>query len=112
VHTLPGGRGKAAAADGAKAPSVNDRIKKPSAKEHLQDTRGHVNDGNAHNIINRKKYAPRCGRWIDPEHDRGVSPEPPGTRVFSRKICTAPFPPRFRQPTTLIKYTGETDSAF
>ena len=38
-----------------------------------------------------------------------MSPEPPGTRVFSREIRTAPFPQRFRQPTTLVKYLGETD---
>jgi hypothetical protein len=34
---------------------------------------------------------------------------PPGTRVFSREICTASFPQRFRQPTSFDKYTGETD---
>ena len=40
-----------------------------------------------------------------------MSPESPCTRVFSREIRTAPFPPRFRQPTTLVKYSGETDPA-
>jgi hypothetical protein len=35
VHTPPGGRGKAAAADVAKAPSVHDRIKRPSARSVL-----------------------------------------------------------------------------
>jgi hypothetical protein len=29
--------------------------------------------------------------------------------VFSRDIRTANFPQRFRQPTTITKYTGETD---
>ena len=29
--------------------------------------------------------------------------------MFSREIRAAPFPPRFRQPTTLTKYSGETD---
>jgi hypothetical protein len=29
--------------------------------------------------------------------------------VFSREIRTANFPQRFRQPTTITKYTGETD---
>ena len=111
VHTTPGGRGKAAVADDAKAPSVHDRIKRPPAKEHLQDTRGHANDGDARNIINGRKYTPRRDGRFDPEHDRGDSPEPPGTRVFSREIRTAPFPPRFSQPTTLIKYTRETDPA-
>jgi hypothetical protein len=36
-------------------------------------------------------------------------PEPPGTRVFSREIHAAAFPQRFRQPTTIVKYNGETD---
>ena len=111
MHTPPGGRGKAVAPNGAKASSVHDLIKKPSTKECIQDTRGSADDGDARNIINGKKYNPRQGGRFDPEHDRGVSPEPPGNRVFSREILTTPFPPRFRQPTTLIKYTRETDPA-
>ena len=109
VHIPPGGWGKAVAADGGKAPSVYDLIKKPPAMERIQDTHGRADDGDAHNIINGKKYNPRCGGRIDPEHDRGISPEPPGTRMFSQEIHTAPFPPRFCQPTTLVKYTGKTD---
>jgi hypothetical protein len=29
--------------------------------------------------------------------------------VFRREICTASSPQRFRQPTTITKYSGETD---
>jgi hypothetical protein len=29
--------------------------------------------------------------------------------LFSQEICTASFPQRFRQPTSIDKYTGETD---
>jgi hypothetical protein len=29
--------------------------------------------------------------------------------VFSREIRTASFPQRFRKPTLIVKYTGETD---
>jgi hypothetical protein len=36
-------------------------------------------------------------------------PEPPGTHVFSLEIRTASFPQRFCQPTSIYKYTGETD---
>jgi hypothetical protein len=111
VHTPPEGRGKAAVAHGAKAPSVHDRIGKTPARERLHDARGHVGDGDARNIVNGRKYTPRRGGRFDPEHDRGESPEPPGTRVFSRAIRTAPFPSSFRQPTTLVKYSGETDPA-
>ena len=62
-------------------------------------------------IVGGRKYTPRRGGRFDPEHDRGESPEPQGTRVFSREIRTASFPPRFRQPTTLVKYSGKTDPA-
>ena len=82
--------------DDAKEPSVHDHTKKPPVKERLQGTRGRADDGDARNIINGKKYNPRRGGRIDPEHDRVVSPEPPGTHVFSREIRTAPFPQRFR----------------
>ena len=90
---------------------MHDRIGKTPARERLHDTRGHGSNGDARNIINGRKYTPRRGGRFDPEHDRGESPEPPGTRVFSREIHTAPLPPRFREPTTLIKYSGETDPA-
>jgi len=77
---------------------VNDRIKKPPMKERLYDTRGRTDDGDTRNIINGKKYTPRRGGRFDPEHDRGVSPEPLGTRVFSREIRTLPFPHAFANP--------------
>jgi len=106
-----GRKGKAAVAHDAKAPSVHDLIRKTPARERVHNARGHDGDGDARNIINDRKYTPRRGGRFDPEHDRGESPEPPGIRVFSREIRTAPFPPRFRQPTTLVKYSGETDPA-
>ena len=95
VHTPPGGKGKAAAAHDAKAPSVHDRIGSTPARARLHDTRGHAGDGDARNIINGRKYTPQRGDHFDPDQDRGESPEPPGTRVFSREIRTASFPPRF-----------------
>ena len=106
VHTPPGGRGKVATENGAKAPSVHDRIKKPSTKERLQDTRRRADDGDACNILNKKKkqdgeargYHPRHGGRYDSEEDRSPSPEPLGTRVFSREIRTTPFPRAFVSP--------------
>jgi hypothetical protein len=53
-------------------------------------------------------YHPRRGGRYDSEEDRSPSPEPPGPRVFSRAIRPAPFPARFRAPTTITKYSGET----
>jgi hypothetical protein len=56
----------------------------------------------------RRGYHPRRGGRYDSEEDRSPSPEPPGPRVFSRVIRRAPFPARFRAPTTITKYSGET----
>jgi hypothetical protein len=39
--------------------------------------------------------------------DRSPSSEPPGPQAFSRAIRRAPFPTRFRTPTTITKYSGE-----
>jgi hypothetical protein len=89
------------------------------AKEWLLDTR-RARDGDARNVINARRtskadaravagYHPRRGGHYDSDEDRSPTPEPPGTRVFSREIRTAAFPQRFRQPTTIVKYNGETD---
>jgi hypothetical protein len=56
----------------------------------------------------RRGYHPRRGGCYDSEEDRSPSLEPPGPRVFSRAIRRAPFPARFRAPTTITKYSGET----
>jgi hypothetical protein len=53
-------------------------------------------------------YHPRRGGCYDSEEDRSPSPEPPSPRVFSRAIRRASFPARFRAPTTITKYSGET----
>jgi hypothetical protein len=90
------------------------------AKERLRDTHGQAQDGDARNVINAWRtnnaeacaaagYHPRRGGRYDNWEDRSPTPEPPGTRVFSREIRTASFPQRFCQPTTIVKYNGETD---
>jgi hypothetical protein len=56
----------------------------------------------------RRGYHPRRGGRYDSGEDRSPSPEPPGPQAFSRVIRRAPFPTRFRTPTTIIKYSGET----
>jgi hypothetical protein len=56
----------------------------------------------------RRGYHPRCGGRYDSEEDRSPSPEPPSSQAFSRVIQWAPFPTRFRVPTTITKYSGET----
>jgi hypothetical protein len=49
----------------------------------------------------------RGGRY-DNSEDRSPSPEPPGPQVFSKAIRETILPARFRPPTTLTKYNGET----
>jgi hypothetical protein len=89
------------------------------AKERLLDTR-RARDGDARNVINARRtskadaraaagYHPRRGGHYDSDEDCSPTPEPPGTHVFSREIRAAAFPQRFRQPTTIVKYNGETD---
>jgi hypothetical protein len=90
------------------------------AKERLLDTRGQAQDGDTRNIINARwtrnvearavaGYQPRRGGRYDNGEDRSPTLEPPGTRVFSREIRTAAFSQCFLQPTTIVKYNGETD---
>jgi hypothetical protein len=90
------------------------------AKEQLLDTRGQAQDGDACNVINARRtgnaetratvgYHPRRGGRYDSRENRSPTPEPPGTRVFSREIRTASFPQRFRQTTSIDKYNRETD---
>jgi hypothetical protein len=89
-------------------------------RERILDTRGQAQDGDARNVINTRRtgnaearaaagYHPRWGGRYDSHEDRSPTPEPPGTRVFSWEIRMASFPQRFRQPTSIDKYTGETD---
>jgi hypothetical protein len=56
----------------------------------------------------RRGYHPRRGGLYDSGEDRSPSPEPPALQAFSRAIRRAPFPTRFRTPTTITKYSEET----
>jgi hypothetical protein len=89
-------------------------------REGILDTRRQAQDGDARNVINARRtgnaetraaagYHPRRGGRYDSREDRSLTPEPPGTRVFSREIRTTSFPQRFHQPKSIDKYTGETD---
>jgi hypothetical protein len=89
-------------------------------KEQILVTRGQADDGDARNILNAKRkgdvevravvgYHRRRGGRYDSREDRLPTPEPSGTRMFSREIRTANFPQCFQQPTTITKYMGETD---
>ena len=54
-------------------------------------------------------YHPRCGGRYDSDEDRSPSPSLPGPQAFSRHILNATFPPRYRPPTNIPKYSGETN---
>jgi hypothetical protein len=81
------------------APAARDRL---GNEHHHLDCRTHLDEKV------RRGYHPRRGGRYDSEEDRSPSPEPPGPRVFSRAIRQAPFPARFRAPTTITKYSGQT----
>jgi hypothetical protein len=80
-------------------PAALDRL---SNEHHHRDRRARLDEKV------RRGYHPRRGGRYDSEEDRSPSPEPPGPQAFSRAIRRAPFPTRFRAPTTITKYSGET----
>jgi hypothetical protein len=71
-------------------------------EHHLRDRRAHLDEKV------RRGYHPRRGGRYDSGEDRSPSPEPSSPQAFSRAIRRAPFPTRFRAPTTITKYSGET----
>jgi hypothetical protein len=84
-----------------RTPAAPDRL---NDEHHRRDRRARLKEKV------RRGYHPRRGGRYDSEEDRSPSPEPPGPRVFSRAIRRAPFPTRFRAPTTITKYSRETRS--
>jgi hypothetical protein len=80
-------------------PAAPDRL---GNKHHLHDRRACLDEK-----VHRGYHLRRGGRY-DSEEDWSPSPEPPGPQAFSRAIRRAPFPTRFRAPTTIAKYSGET----
>jgi hypothetical protein len=84
---------------GDRTPAARDRL---GSEQRRHDRRARLEERV------RRGYHPRRGGHYDNEEDRSPSLEPPGPRVFSRAIRRAPFPARFRAPTTITKYSGET----
>jgi hypothetical protein len=71
-------------------------------EHHRRDCRAHLDEKV------RRGYHPRRGGRYDSGEDQSPLPEPPGPQALSRVIRRAPFPTRFRTPTTITKYSGET----
>jgi hypothetical protein len=95
--TVPGGEPSVHAGEAGPANSG-----RAAAKERLLDMRRAL-DGDARNVTNARRtskadaraaagYHPRRGGRYDSGEDRSPTPEPPGTRVFSREIRTVAFP--------------------
>jgi hypothetical protein len=72
-------------------------------REQILDACGQAQDSDARNVINAHRkgdaearavvgYHPRWGGRYNNCEDRSPTPEPPGTHVFSREICTMSFP--------------------
>jgi hypothetical protein len=80
-------------------PAAPDRL---GDEHHRHDRRARLDEK-----VHRGYHPRREGRY-DSEEDRSPSPELPGLRVFSWAIRRAPFPARFRAPTTVTKYSGDT----
>jgi hypothetical protein len=80
----------------------------PAAPGRLGNEHHHRDRGAHLNERVRRGYHPRRGGRYDSGEDRSPSLEPPGPQAFSRAIRRAPFPTRFRPPTTITKYSGET----
>ena len=57
----------------------------------------------------KRGYHPRRGERYDSGEDRSLSPGLPGPQAFGRHILNAAFPPRYRPPTNIPKYSGETN---
>jgi hypothetical protein len=82
------------------APTAPGRL----GNKHRRDHRAHLDEK-----VHRGYHPKRGGRYNSGE-DRSPSPQPPSPRAFSRAIRRAPFPTRFRTPTTITKYSGESKS--
>jgi hypothetical protein len=86
------------------------RDKAPATRDRLSNEHRHRDHRACLDEKVRRGYHPRHGGRCDSEEDQSPSLEPPGPRVFSRAIRRALFPARFRAPTTITKYSGETRS--
>ena len=54
-------------------------------------------------------YHPHHGGHYDSGEDRSPSLGLPGPQAFGRHILNAAFPPRYRPPTNILKYSRETN---
>jgi hypothetical protein len=78
-------------------------------EHHRRDRQAHLDKRVRRGYhLRRRGYHLRRGGRYDSREDQSPSPKPPGPQDFSRAIRRAPFPTRFRAPTTITKYSEET----
>ena len=58
---------------------------------------------------NIRGYHPCHGRSYDSGEDQSPSPDLLGPQAFGQHILNTVFPPRYRPPTNIPKYSGETN---
>ena len=54
-------------------------------------------------------YHPRRGGRYDSSEEQSLSPSLPGPQAFGQHILNAAFPPRYRPPTNILKFSRETN---
>jgi hypothetical protein len=89
-----------------------------AARHQAQDQGGHRearrrddHDDDRRRDDHPRAYNKRRGGRYDSDEDRSRSPTPDflGPRAFGSRVLNAPFPQRFRPPTSVQKYNGETN---
>lgn len=77
--------------------------------EHTINTRRRSYDDDDAAASANRAYRPRPGGRYDSEEDRSVSPDPPGPRVLGKAFRNARVPDRFKHPTNIARYDGDTN---
>jgi hypothetical protein len=123
IHQQDSARDDGGAQDPEASVHAGGAIAQPSnqgrtpARERILDTCGQAQDSDARNVIHARwtgntearatvGFHPRRGMRYDSREDRSPTPEPQGTRVFSREIRSASFLQRFCQPRQLTSTRG------
>ena len=86
---------------------VHERIGLHHDAHNTLDARRHAHSDKREEAS--RGYHPRHGGRYDSGEDRSPSPDLPGPQAFGRHILNVVFPSRYRPPTNIPKYCGETN---
>ena len=101
VHQVPRSGGQHAAVSG------HQRLGHNHDARNTLDARRHTHDDPREGAS--RGYHPRRGRCFDSGEGRSPSPGLPGPQAFGQHILNTAFPPRYRPPTNISKYSAETN---